>query len=252
MKTNTYELEWTNEFGGSCRVCLECNGILELAYESEDGSKQEWQCEHCWHKFDQDDRRTGKVHYAGMGAITCPECGDHRIARDSYDDSYYCHQCKTTYREVVIETQRVPDGLTRDGTLVGKIVDFGPAESPETCPNCGDLLRRQRYDLPNGENCWGYYCEYCDIAYHEDGGKLVRPRQCAKCGGYAITTLTLTKHDHKFNPPQPYEDKILYCRLCKTEFDLDGDYLHDADRPKDGERQDDLGDITDAPTTQKA
>ena len=231
-----YELEWTDRYG-TYRVCPECHGELDLVYESENGERQEWHCEQCWHSFDENDRNLGKIHWAGMGALRCPECGDHRVARDGEDDCYYCRNCKTTYRDVKIETWMEPDGLTRDGTPRGKIVDFGPPEHPETCPNCGDPLRRQWYDLPGGKGAWAYYCRYCDIVYLDDYGKLVVPPRCPKCGGYALDTFTRRITNFKVWPLQHREERFQLCGLCRTKFDLGGDYWNDADRPTHGNRQ---------------
>lgn len=239
-----YGLYWTDEFG-AYRVCPDCNGLLLLVYEGADG-EQVWNCEHCWYSFDKADRRTGKIDRTGLGILKCPECGDFRVARDGYDDCYYCSRCQSAYRDVTIETYPTPDGVR------GRITAYGPAEHPQDCPNCGDALRKQWFDLPDGKGCWAFPCGHCDIVYHEEGGKLVIPRQCPKCGGYSLSSvLTRTVADYRVSPPRRVEEQFHLCRLCKTEYDTDGDYLHDSDRPQEGQRHDDLGEIGKAPTTPK-
>ena len=198
-------------------VCPVCHRDMILVSETKDG-KEEWHCEGCWYAFNEAGERGRKV-YFGHPATKCPECGDHRIMRDPISYTYFCRGCKTEFPDAVIEPIR-----NRDGEINGcKLTDFGDPRWPKPCPNCGDLLRLQTFygsgPYPDYE---AFVCGTCDLAYmkDEDTGYPRPWPECPRCGHYSLM----------------WKGDIRQCHFCKVETTLDGDYLHDADRPaKKGE-----------------
>ena len=180
---NIHELTWTDEYG-EYAVCPECDGRMYLMTEDDDG-RQEWCCDECWHASDENGRYLRRVHKAGMGELKCPVCGDFRVDHDMYGGGYYCRRCKSAFHKV--ETEACRD---KNGWPSGRIVDFGPVERPETCPNCGDPLRAQFFETLKGD-FWAYPCRQCQIVYRsDDKERLVVPPECPKCGGYALSTIS--------------------------------------------------------------
>lgn len=227
-----YDLTWTDEYNITYAVCPDCHGtlVLDLGYKITD-DKQEWACEECWHYYDETGRNLGKIDRTGWGPLKCPECGDFRIAHDD-DGCCYCHNCKTAYRKYAIETWYDDE----NNMTMGRLVDFGPPEHPKTCPNCGDPLRRKIIETIGG-NYWAYPCKVCGVQYRCDGTALVLPKLCPKCKKFGVGHSKKIHVDRTVKPAVTVDTWYQSCRFCKTEFDMDGNYLNPADVPTHGNRQ---------------
>lgn len=197
-------------------VCPVCHGDMILMGEDEKGC-EEWHCEKCWYAFDEKGKKGRKVYFGGGVQTRCPECGDHRVMRDPVTYIYYCKGCRTAFPNAVIEATR-----DRDGEIVRcKITDFGDPLYPQLCPNCGEPLRRQVIEGLNGD-FEAYICRECDLAYLTgDKGELIPWPECPKCGQYSLISNGKTRK----------------CHFCRTEFDLEGEYLNPGDKPKHGNRK---------------
>ena len=215
--------------GTTFATCPGC-GSPEMILMIDDRRKgrEEWHCDRCWYAYDGHGKRIGKVYFGGGIETKCPECGDHRIARDN-TGSYYCKGCRTAFPKAVIEPIR------RDGEIVGcRLTDFGDPRYPKPCPNCAEPLRRQTIEGLNGDYD-AYICRECDIAYLTDDRGGLRPwPECPRCGRYSLISNGKTRK----------------CHFCGVRTDLDNEYLDPADKPQHGNRQSpgyDIGTIPDGP-----
>lgn len=207
---NIHEIEWYDPtLYTYCRVCPECHGETML-------NGNEWQCGECWQAYDDDGKRLHAVNFNGLSGVKCPECGDRRITRDAFTDQYYCKGCRTTYFGLETEPIRNQDGQITGG----QVKDYGTPDHAKSCPNCGDPLRVQVFDLPNGSTAQGYTCRQCDLTYRRDeNGHLVPFPECPRCGRLSLVRC----------------GDLRQCGFCGLKTDLENQYLDPADKPKESE-----------------